>query len=255
MGFAIFGGIIVIIEKGVLLKEKHEREIEENYIAKLVSYEALDDMVKLMDVVYEALPNKEVLFVDSYDDLYEDLNKGAKIIGIYGEENNMIAFRYVSFPGLERRNLGYDLGLPEEELHKLCQLETTVVDPPYRGNNIQFMTLSMMKPIIAKEGYKHMACTISPYNFYSVNNIMRHGLKIKSLKRKYGTTKDNSDGIWRYILHGTLGDNLELTNNDKINIEMTNIDAQVKLLNNGYIGYKLYHEDQTLDYVRFSPPY
>ncbi|WP_409227212.1 hypothetical protein [Gudongella sp. SC589] len=241
----------MIIEEGRLIRERHGAQEMESYVAKLVSYEALDHMVDLIQRVYNALPNKEVLFVDSYEDMKQDLDEGAKVIGIYGEENQMIAYRYVSFPGLQERNLGRDVGLSEHELEKLCQLETTVVDPPYRGNNLQYMTLSLMKPIVAAEGYKHMACTISPYNYFSVNNIMRHGLKIKDLKKKYGTLPDNSDGIWRYILHERIDREEDFVVDKMVNVPMTMIQKQKELLEAGFVGHRL-HRDQSLDYVQYS---
>ncbi|WP_422485559.1 hypothetical protein [Gudongella sp. DL1XJH-153] len=241
----------MIISQGQLVRERHGSQDMENYTAKLVSYEALHHMVDLIQRVYDALPNKEVLFVDSYEDMKQDIDEGAKIIGVYGEENQMIAYRYVSFPGLQDRNLGYDVGVPKDELDKVCQLETTVVDPPYRGNNLQYMTLSMMKPIVATEGYKHMVCTISPYNYFSVNNIMRHGLKIKDLKKKYGTLPDNSDGIWRYILHGRIDQKINTPIEKMVNVPMTMIEKQKELLETGFIGHEL-HRDQSLDYVQYS---
>jgi|GEM_PF-208310 len=241
----------MIIQKGKLIRERHGAQDMENYVARLVSYEALDHMVDLIQRVYDALPNKEVLFVDSYEDMKQDLDEGAKVIGIYGEDNQMIAYRYVSFPGFQDRNLGRDVGLPEDALQKVCQLETTVVDPPYRGNNLQYMTLSLMKPIVASEGYEHMVCTISPYNYFSVNNIMRHGLKIKNLKRKYGNLPDNSDGIWRYILHGRIDTEENFAVDKMVNLPMTLIGKQKELLEAGFIGHRL-HRDQSLDYVQYS---
>ncbi len=241
----------MILSQGQLIRERHGSQEMEDYQAKLVSYEALHDMVDLIQRVYDALPNKEVLFVDSYEDMKNDIDEGAKIIGIYGSENQMIAYRYVSFPGLQERNLGYDLSLQKDELHKVCQLETTVVDPPYRGNNLQYMTLTLMKPIVESEGYEHMACTISPYNYFSVNNIMRHGLKIKALKKKYGTLPDNSDGIWRYILHGRVDEDTSVPVEKMVNVPMTMIKKQKELLEMGFIGHRL-HRDQSLDYVQYS---
>ena len=244
----------MVLSKGRIKKEIKDTVVYENYEARLVSYEALPEMVDLIQRVYDQLPNKEVLFVDSYDDMKEDLDKGAKVMAIYAGDKTMVAYRYVSFPGLEERNLGYDLGLGVESLKKMCQLETTVVDPPYRGNNLQYMTLSLMKPIVEAEGYTHLACTISPYNYFSVNNIMRHSLKIKDLKRKYGTLPDGSDGIWRYILHGTMEENSKMVEKHMINVPMANIPEQKELLEKGYIGHKL-NRDQTIDYVHFTPPY
>ncbi|MDY0236167.1 MAG: hypothetical protein RBR71_09075 [Gudongella sp.] len=240
----------MIIKEGRLFRERHGINENENYVAKLISYDYLDEMVALIQRVYDALPIKEVLMVDSYEDMKLDMDNGAKVMGIFGEKNQMIAYRYVSFPGMEKRNLGYDVGIDESELESMCQLETTVVDPPYRGNNLQSMTLGLMIPIVRAEGYKHLACTISPYNYYSVNNIMKHNLKIKVLKKKYGTLPDNSDGMWRYILHTDITEKIKKPDDNKITVAMPEIEKQLDLLKNGYIGYSLNHKDQSLNYVK-----
>lgn len=242
----------MILATGKLIRDKHGESIIEKYTARLVSYETLADIIYLMQRVYDSLPIKEVLFMDSYEDIYSDLNKGAKIIGVYGETNQLIAFRYVSFPGNEDKNLGNDLGLPKDVFYKICQLETTVVDVPYRGNDIQSMTLGLMIPIIRKDGYEHMVCTISPYNYYSVNNIMKHGLKVKALKKKYSSEENDSDGFWRYILHGRIGEEFNFKIIDQINVGMTDIEVQRDLLKKGYMGFELDKEKEYLKYVKFS---
>ena len=250
----IHGGIVMIIDKGQLIRDKHGEQVLENYTAKLVSFEALYEIVDLMQRVYNSLPNKDVLFVDSYEELFEDLQKGAKIIGIYGERNQLICFRYVSFPGYENRNHGYDLGtiIPHSEFDKVCQLETTIVDIPYRGNNLQSITLGLMIPIIKELGYKHLVCTISPYNYHSVKNIMKHGLKIKSLKKKYARKEDGSDGIWRYILHGKIGEELGTDDYDLVNIDMTDIETQLELINKGYIGFEIDAEKEYIKFIKYN---
>ena len=244
--------IVLIIKEGKLFRERHGKNEDENYVAKLISYDYLDEMVDLIQRVYDALPLKEVLMVDSYDDMKNDMDNGAKVMGIFGEKDQMIAYRYVSFPGKKSHNLGYDVGIPEDELTSLCQLETTVVDPPYRGNNLQSMTLGLMIPIVREEGYKHLACTISPYNYYSVNNIMKHNLKIKVLTKKYGKLEDNSDGLWRYILHTDITEKTKKSGNNLIVSQMPDIDKQLQLLKDGYMGYSLNHKDQSLNYVKFD---
>ncbi len=242
----------MIIKEGRLIRERHGKSEKENYVAKMISYDYLDEMVDLIQRVYDALPLKEVLMVDTYEDMKKDMDNGAKVIGIFGEKNQMIAYRYVSFPAFKSNNLGYDLGLLKEDLPSLCQLETTVVDPPYRGNNLQSMTLGLMIPIVKSEGYKHLACTISPYNYYSVNNIMKHNLKIKVLTKKYGKLEDNSDGYWRYILHTNLSERTKKPSSNLIVSEMADIDKQLNLLKEGYLGYSLNHKDQTLNYVKLD---
>ena len=240
----------MLLKKGYLFKNRHESNEREEFTMRLISTESLEKVVDLEDKIYEGLPNKEILFVDSYEDIYNDLLIGAKIIGVFNSLNELIAYRYVSFPKMDRRNLGCDIKLPINELDRVCQLETTVVDPPYRGNNLQSITLGLMIPIVKAEGYKHLVCTISPLNYHSVNNIMKHGLKVKDLKKKYAT--DGNDGIWRYILHGTTSDSSYGKIIDTVNSNMDDLEKQISLMENGYIGYELVSKNQTLNYVKFE---
>lgn len=65
---------------------------------------------------------------------------------------------------------------------------------------------------------------------FSVDNIMKHGLKVKLLKRKYAT-KDN-DGIWRYILNRSFEDEAFGNILDSVISDMDDIPRQIELLNN-----------------------
>lgn len=62
---------------------------------------------------------------------------------------------------------------------------------------------------------------------------------------------DNSDGIWRYILHGRIDREEYLPVDKMVNIPMTMIEKQKELLEAGFIGHRL-HRDQSLDYVQYS---
>src|SRR5690606_3348903 len=118
------------------------------------------------------------------DDMYHEIKNGGKIIGVLNSKDRLIAYRYISIPGIRNHNLGLDIGIPHEQLKKVIHLETTVVDPIYRGNGLQDLTLQIASKLVRKEGYRHLLCTVSPYNFYSLYNVMKNGLKIKALKKK-----------------------------------------------------------------------
>jgi GNAT superfamily N-acetyltransferase len=245
----------MVLGKGVLVKNKHKEDMQlEEYKMKLIDKNRLREVVELQHYVYENLPNKEVLYIDSYEDMLGDLENGAKIIGVLNSKDRLIAYRYISFPREEKRNLGYDINLPEEDLKKVVHLETTVVDPLYRGNGLQLVTLEKAKEIAKQEGYKHFMCTVSPYNFYSLYNVMRGGLKIKALKKKYGTKPDNSDGLWRFILHNDL-DKKYYNPVDLVLSKWANLEMQKSLIDQGYIGYEIIKDTKELSYIKVDEAY
>lgn len=233
----------MILKRGNLIKNKHGDPKEVEYRIQILKSDRLDDVLKLNRLVYDLLPNKEILSLDTFQEMYDDINKGGIVIGVLDNDDNILAYRYAAFPGLEDRNLGYDFSFPIE-LEKVCQLETTIVHPDYRGNNLQSDLVGIMIGFAKERGCTDLACTISPYNYYSLNNLMKNGLKVKALKAKY-------NDLLRFILHGKIIDYDYGNPIDTVNTSITDIERQKDLLKNGYIGYKL-HKDETLDYTKFK---
>ena len=242
----------MLLNKGLLMKNKHANMQLEEYKMELLGKDRLREVIELQQRVYDKLPNKDVLYMDSYYEMLEDMEAGAKVIGVQNEENRIIAYRYIAFPGNDKRNLGYDINLAEEEMHKVVHLETTVVDPVYRGNNLQSLTLETAKEMVKKDGYEHLLCTVSPYNFYSLYNIMKNGLKIKALKKKYGSNEIGDEGLWRFVLHNDIKKQSILNPIDTVISKWANLDMQKELIDRGYIGYELYKDNRALNYMKFE---
>ena len=179
------------------------------------------------------------------------MKSGAKIIGVFNETDNLIAYRYISFPGSDNKSLAYDIDLPKNQMDKVVHLETTVVHPEYRGNALQSITLQYAAAEVKALGYRHLLCTVSPQNMFSLYNIMKNGLKIKALKRKYSSS-ENPDGLWRFILHKDMA--IE-SYNKPISSYMSgleNLDEQKGLIDRGYIGFNIFRENRLLNYAKFG---
>lgn len=243
------GGLYMILNKGNILKNKNESMELESYSMKLLSKERLSEVIELEQKVYEGLNNKDILYIDTYDEMLADLEQGAKIIGVLNSKDRIIAYRYIGFPGYDKRNMGLDINLPVDELSKVVHLETTVVDPAYRGNGLQDLTLQIATNLVKRDGYRHLLCTVSPYNFYSLYNVMKNGLKIKSLKKKYAN--EDNEGLWRFILHSDLERPL-LNPIDTVISKWANLELQKELIDNGYVGYEISKETRQLNYLKFE---
>ena len=236
----------MILNQGYLVNRKSDSRHLESYTMRLVEAREIDAVVYLQNLVYEGLPNKEVLFKDTKFEMLDDLYNGAKIIGVFNSVDELISYRYISFPRQASKNLGRDIELNVSELDKVVHLETTLVDPMYRGNRLQSLTLEKAIEIIEPMNMKHIICTVSPYNLFSLFNIMSAGLNIKALKRKYGQHYD--DGMWRFILHKDLSMDCRSCFDDTKHLKMDKIHEQKKLIENGYIGYNLVKESQMIQY-------
>lgn len=236
-----------IIDSGKMIRRVGREKIEDTYFMRLLIADEIESAMKLQEYVYDNLINKDILFCDEYDDVVRDVLDKGKIIGVFNSFGDLVAYRYISIPGETDKNLGRDLGIMEDELFKVAHLETTVVHPEYRGNGLQSLTLEKTLPIIGNMGFKHLLCTVSPQNIYSLYNILKNGLAIKSLKKKYGTTVEN--GVWRFILHRDLEESMILDFNEQRVLRIDSFDEQKKLISNGYVGNRLCKENKMIDYV------
>ncbi|HCO18070.1 MAG TPA: hypothetical protein DIT39_00410, partial [Tissierellales bacterium] len=89
----------MVLGKGNLIKNKHGNMELEEYKMKLLGKNRLNEVIELQQFVYDNLPNKEVLYIDSYDDMLADMEKGARIIGVLNSRDRLVAYRYIAFPG------------------------------------------------------------------------------------------------------------------------------------------------------------
>lgn len=243
---------MTILKTGQLIKRTKGKKEIDNYTMRLIPTGELENVIELQKYVYDQLLNKQVLYLDTYEEMLEDMEHGAKVVGVFNEAKDIIAYRYIGFPGTTSKNLGNDIGLPEKELPKVAHLETTVVHPEYRGNSLQSLTLQQVVPLIKGFGYSHLFCTVSPQNVYSLYNIMKNGLRVRALKKKYGVERDGSDGVWRFILHRDLSPKTEKRTSDLLSIPLIDIEPQLRLIEQGFIGLWLSRETKLLNYVRFE---
>ncbi len=235
----------MILDQGYVIKRKSLDRQVERYTMRLVEAREIESVLKLQSLVYDGLANKEILYKDTKLEMLEDLSQGGMIIGVFNSVEELISYRYISFPGHSKKNLGYDIHLDSSQLNKVVHLETTLVSPDYRGNRLQSLTLSKAIDLIEPMKMKHLLCTVSPYNIFSLYNIMNAGLSIKALKRKYG---DGHDGVWRFILHKNLNAEDALDRHFK-QLKMDSIQEQKILIEKGYIGYNLIKESQMIQYA------
>ena len=80
---------------------------------------------------------------------------------------------------------------------------------------------------------------------------MKNGLKIKALKRKYASSENGDDGLWRFILHSDMKKQI-LNPVDLVISKWANIEMQRDLIEQGYIGYEINKDSQQLNYIKFE---
>jgi len=222
----------------------------ESFSMSLLSIKDIDRVMALQEAVYAALPNKDVLAIDSQQFVEDSLRNDGFVIGVHNHKDRLVAYRFIALPKSQPDNMGLDIHLPKSDLHRVAHLETTLVHPDYRGNGLQSKTLQQAFPLLREKKIKHLICTVSPFNFFSLSNIMKNGLKIKVLTRKYGKLDDHSDGLWRFILHRDLEARPLIERAKRIHVNLDAFKIQEILLANGFVGDSLSHDGLTLSFVK-----
>ncbi|MDO5780419.1 MAG: GNAT family N-acetyltransferase [Clostridium sp.] len=173
------------------LKRKDEVEVKAELKELTISY--LDKIMELQKIIIDGLENKELYADTEREEFEEYIKKNGKILGCVTEDDELIAMGVYAKKGYDKSNYGYDIGLDNEELLKVGQIESTVVKEEYRGNKLQKIICEELEKIAVKEDAKILCATASPYNEFSVNTFKSLGYEIKQDKLKYG-------GLRRYVL-------------------------------------------------------
>lgn len=211
-------------------------EISTQWQMTFLDISHLEKVLSLQKLVHDTIIDKRLFVPDPEDFIRSILTSPdqGKAIGVFSEDN-LIAFRTISFPKKSLSNLGRDLHLSPTELLKVAHLESTVVHPEYRGNRLQAKMLKPSLEYIRTSGYQHVFATISPYNYPSLSTIIKAGFVIKDLKNRSGIYK----GKARFLLYNNLTNPISLDFIDIISISHTDIKTQKEILKQGYVGFKL----------------
>lgn len=169
--------------------------MKEDFTLRLAREEDTDGIFYVMEQVRDTIERPEWFVADNRDyiERHIDGGQGFTVVAETGE-GRIGAFFTIDYPGTRADNLGYDIGLTEEECLRTAHMDTVGVLPEYRGNHLMARLLEMAEAILAKTGYRHLMCTIHPDNRFSLGNMTSHGYVIMATKEKYG-------GFARHILY------------------------------------------------------
>jgi hypothetical protein len=196
----------------------------------------MQEMLDLQELVVHHLPVPEIFRQHDRSYLQELFRRGQSAersaLGVTTRKG-LIAYSIIHFPGLARDNLGRDIGLPERELEKVAHLQAAMVHPAYRGNGLQRKMAALHLHVIENLGYEHVYCTISPWNSYSLRNMLASGFGILGLVPKF-------EGWWRFIMYkNILHEMKQYDSRDEIRINASDMQGQIELLNQGFAGRKV----------------
>jgi len=209
--------------KKMMLKSGKEIEVER------LTKDHVEEVLELQQTVIDELTTKSVLEPLSKDEFLFMLNGKGLMIGAFFNKR-LIAFRAMLEPEIDEEHLGKDAGLPESELPLVLYSEITNVHPEFRGNNLQVILGEILMNEVDINRFRYICTTVAPFNIASIKDKFAHGLKIVSLKIKYGD-------LLRYILMKDLLSPIEEDSSlESRSILMANTEEQQQLLQSGWIG-------------------
>ena len=93
------------------------------------------------------------------------------------------------YPGLQSFNYGYTVGMAQEELLKVVNMDTAAVHPDYRGQGLQRKLMAYAEKALAEGGERILMCTVHPDNRYSLQNVLSQGYQIAATQPMYGSVR------------------------------------------------------------------
>ncbi|MEK9196833.1 GNAT family N-acetyltransferase [Ureibacillus sp. 179-F W5.1 NHS] len=198
------------------------------FFVKVLDKSHLPKVLDLQEVVYDALPNKDILQPLSEEEFLVMLEGSGLIIGAFVGET-LIAFRAVVAPKIDEKHLGYDIGLVDEsDLKRVLYQEISNVHPDYRGYGLQKTLAKVIMRQIDMNQYDYLAATVMPYNIASLKDKFAQGFYIVALKYIYG-------GKLRYVFALDLREE-PIYEDEPVTISMGDIETQQRLIQEGFIG-------------------
>ena len=160
----------------------------DSYILARAVPEDSDTMYRLLREVYEGLDNKDLFAVETATPAWiqEHISEKGLSVTARTSAGELAGILIVDIPGRDTENLGYDIGLPEEELPRVIHMDTSAVLPEHRGHRLEQRMLLFAEECLKGTPYTHMLCTISPDNPASLKSVERIGYRAVATKVKYG---------------------------------------------------------------------
>ena len=226
-----------------LLKQKSNgtRGRASKYIVTYLNEKHLPLVMALQEDIVQNLWRPDLLQPFSSDFMKQHMGRRGVVLGVFVEKR-LAAFRNVYYPDPwdKEWNLGLDLGLAQEELTKVANLQMVCVHPRFRGNSLALKMNQISLGLLRESGVRHHVCaTVSPYNIWNIPVLLQSGFRIAKLKSKYG-------GKVRYIVHQNLRRPLIFNDDRAVIVRLDDFETQKRWLDSGFYGVALHKRDNSI---------
>lgn len=156
----------------------------------------------LMESVKAGMEHPEWYVTDSRAYIESHLETEGIVMVAEASDGDLAGYFIVDFPSVRLRdsedqqndNLGKELKLGETDLRLVAHMDSSAVNPKYRGHHLQWKMLEAAEAALAEYPYQHYLCTVHPENHSSLNTMLRAGYVIVRTKEKYS-------GFLRHVLY------------------------------------------------------
>ena len=149
----------------------------------------LEGFIQLLRHVKEAMTNPEWFYLDSPEEVREMFADGTMDLWVAMDGERLAGAFDVLYPGLQSFNYGYTVGMAQEELLKVVNMDTAAVHPDYRGQGLQRKLMAYAEKALAEGGERILMCTVHPDNRYSLQNVLSQGYQIAATQPMYGSVR------------------------------------------------------------------
>ena len=158
-----------------------------NFTIELADISDIDAIYSTMQAV-SAYTDSELYVYPTMDSLRRRFanHTGFVLIARESSSARVAAVLTTLIPRLDKSNLGWELGMSEDELMNVIEIENTAVRKEYRGNGLQRRMGEMAEGIIAQRGLHPILCSIHPKNKYSLQNALAGGYTEVKRCKLYG---------------------------------------------------------------------
>lgn len=207
----------------------------------------LTTIINLHKAALSTAPVAGLVKPDTDDFFREHLQYRGRIWGLFDDNRMMVAYAVLGLPRPGGYNLGSDAGLAKKDWPEVAHLAGATVTHACRGRRIQyFLTRFRMEQALSL-GRRHVVSTVDPRNFASWRSLMKCGLHISGLARKYG-------GLARFVLYRDMAVEQQPVTVDERLVQPGNLEEISNLLDDGWSGTG-WHQDGAgqmwLQFTRF----
>ena len=166
------------------------------YEIKIAVQEDIEQISQVMEAIAEGM-EAEDYFVSSDREYISGHIEAEGVTYLVLDDDQIMGYLIIDIPGVQQRNLGYDIGLAKARLGGVAHMDTIVVVPEYRGHGLQKMLLHYGEQRMKERGCTDLMATVHPDNAASLKSLLGSGYEIRKTALKY-------NGYLRHILHKTI---------------------------------------------------